>query len=86
MGMKVALDVVDRRRREPLYLQLAKAITGAIREGHYGPGERIPSEREFMREGRLSYPTVAQAFREVVKAGWVRRKVGSGTFVADPLP
>ncbi len=84
--MKVALDIVDRHRREPLYRQLAEAIRGAIREGHYKPGERMPSEREFMRLGGLSYPTVAQAFREMVKAGWVRRKVGSGTFVADLLP
>jgi len=84
--VKVALEILDRRRKEPLYVQLAQAIGGAIREGHYRPGERLPSQREFMRLGRLSYPTVAQAFREVGEAGWVQRKVGSGTFVSDPLP
>ncbi len=78
--------MVDRRRKEAMYLQLAAAIEGAIREGHYMPGERMPPEREFMRQGNFSYPTVAQAFQEVVKSGLVRRKVGSGTFVADFVP
>jgi len=84
--MKVALDCIRRAQKEPLHKQLASAIRGAIQEGHYRPGERIEPERLFMHQAHLSYPTVARAFRQLVTEGLVIRKVGCGTFVADPLP
>jgi DNA-binding LacI/PurR family transcriptional regulator len=84
--MKVALDAIDRRLGKPLYAQFADAIRGAIQEGHFKPGERLPSERAFMHAGGLSYPTVARALHDVAEEGLLRRKVGCGTFVSDPLP
>jgi len=84
--MKTAVDGIDRRLGKPLHEQLAAIIRGAILEGHYRPGERIEPEREFIRASKLSYHTVARAFRDLAAEGLVVRKVGSGTFVSEALP
>ncbi len=84
--MKTAVDGIDRRLGKPLHEQLAAIIRGAILEGYYRPGERIEPEREFMRASKLSYHTVARAFRNLADEGLVVRRVGSGTFVSEALP
>ncbi len=84
--MRIALDGIDRRLGRPLHEQLASVIRGAILEGHYRPGERIEPEREFMRVSRLSYRTVARAFRNLAAEGLVVRRVGSGTFISGDVP
>jgi GntR family transcriptional regulator len=68
---------------EPLFYQLAKKIKERIKSGEYGPGELLPSEKEFCDKYEISRGTVRQAFQELIKEGLVIRKQGKGTFVSE---
>ncbi|BBO35248.1 LacI family DNA-binding transcriptional regulator [Lacipirellula parvula] len=61
--------------------RIVDAVRDRIRSGALQPGDRIPSDTEFVREFGVSRPTVAKALQELQAHGLVQRKVGSGTFV-----
>ncbi len=52
-----------------------------IEGGEYPNGTRLPSEHELAQRYEVSRPTVASALAELVEAGYVVRRPGSGTFV-----
>jgi GntR family transcriptional repressor for pyruvate dehydrogenase complex len=66
-----------------LYQQVASRIADAIRDGHYPPGSRLPSERDLADEHRVSRPTVREAMVALEIRGLVEARHGSGVFVAD---
>ncbi len=68
----------------PLYLQMKNAIETEIREGKYGPEERLPSERELCERFGVSRMTARQALKELERDGLVFSRVGKGTFVSEP--
>src|SRR5262245_43258437 len=47
------------------------------------PGERLPSQTELMRRFRVSDRTVLRSLEDLRRDGWIVRRQGSGTFVAD---
>lgn len=65
----------------PLYRQLARALTAVVDRGELARGERLPSERALAREVAVSRGVAVAAYDELVAAGVVERRVGSGTFV-----
>ena len=69
---------------EPLYLQIKELISSEIRQGKYGPHQRLPSERELSVAYGVSRMTVRQAVVELQRNGTVYARVGKGTFVASP--
>lgn len=71
---------------DPLYLQLAKAVVVAIRDGRLRPGQTLPGTRELAEQLKVHRNTVLQAMRELQAQGWVVMKERAGVFVADPLP
>lgn len=48
------------------------------------PGDAIPPERRLARDLEVSRPTLRAAIDELVRVGLLRRRQGSGTYVADP--
>src|SRR5438105_13445325 len=48
------------------------------------PGDRFPSQSELMRRFSVSDRTVLRSLEDLRQAGWIVRRHGSGTFVADP--
>lgn len=48
------------------------------------PGDRFPSQTELMRRFKVSDRTVLRSLDDLRHAGWIVRRHGSGTFVADP--
>src|SRR5262249_50736553 len=48
------------------------------------PGERLPSQTELMRKFCVSDRTVLRSLEDLRRDGWIVRRRGSGTFVADP--
>lgn len=71
----------------PKYAQLREMLFAAIREGHWRPGDRLPTEAELTRQTPFSLGTVQRALRALVDEGLVVRSQGSGTFVAEgPSP
>lgn len=67
----------------PLYQQLAEEIKEQIVSGKLMPRERMLTESEFSKEYELSRITVRKAIEYLVDEGYVVRKQGIGTFVAD---
>lgn len=66
----------------PLYLRLKSAISDAVFEGTFGPGEVLPSERDLATLTGMSRVTVRKAVQELVECGQLVQRRGSGTFVA----
>lgn len=70
--------------REPLYLQIVRALADEITAGAYAPGARFPSERELADRFDISRPTANKVLSALVASGSIRRKKGVGAFVAEP--
>ncbi|HEY5863403.1 MAG TPA: PLP-dependent aminotransferase family protein [Casimicrobiaceae bacterium] len=66
--------------------QIYKACLAAIDEGRLGRGARLPSARQLAADWRVARNTVDDALAQLQAEGFLARRVGVGTFVADPLP
>jgi GntR family hexuronate regulon transcriptional repressor len=66
-----------------LYQQVANAIAESIRDGHYPPGGRLPSERDLAEDYKVSRPTVREAMIALEIRGLVEARHGSGVYVTD---
>lgn len=75
---------LNRRLPVPLYHQLKDAIRRDIESGRWTPGDRLPTEDEWIRRYGVSKITVRQALAELAHLGYIRREQGRGTFVQRP--
>src|SRR5436190_19597951 len=75
---------LDRDKPIPLARQIQAHLERLIRERLLAPGVKLPATRELAQELGVNRATVAQAYEELVAAGWARAHVGQGTFVAEP--
>lgn len=69
--------------RMPLYIQLQDIIIKKIEEKKYLPGETIPSERKMAEVYGVNRMTVKRAVNKLVELGYLVRKPGAGTYVAN---
>src|SRR5690242_21763725 len=77
---------LDPAHPQPLFLQLARAITDAIRRGRLKPGEALPGTRELAGLLGVNRNTVVAGYAELAAEGLVQTRVGGGTFVATQAP
>ncbi|MHC5373318.1 GntR family transcriptional regulator [Enterococcus sp. LJL120] len=73
---------MDNSKKQPLYDQLVSVIIKKIEDG-LEADTLLPSEREMSEQYDLSRTTVRQALQELEKLGYIYRRHGKGTFVAD---
>jgi GntR family transcriptional regulator len=66
-----------------LPVSLAATLRSRINQGTYPAGTRLPSEPDLAAELGVSRPTLREALRVLARDGWLVRRHGSGTFVAD---
>lgn len=66
----------------PRYLRLQAMIRAGIAEGRLRPDDALPAEREMAAHLGVSRVTVRKALHGLVDAGVLRRRHGSGTYVA----
>lgn len=78
------MNILSKNAPVPLYLQMKNALEAEIRDGKYGPEERLPSERELCERFGVSRMTARQALKELERDGLVFSRVGKGTFVSEP--
>ncbi len=67
----------------PVYLQIINQIKHLISAERLKPGQEIPPIRALAQQLLINPNTVARAYRELESAGWVYKKRGAGTFVAE---
>ncbi|MBK7905267.1 MAG: PLP-dependent aminotransferase family protein [Gemmatimonadetes bacterium] len=79
----IALPLDTEREELPLYAQLYQRLREHILSGSLAAGTAIPSARTMAADLRLSRNTVETAVGLLVADGFVSRRVGSGTIVAD---
>jgi GntR family transcriptional regulator len=87
-GPRLDLDAADLRISRgsvPASTQLAEALKAEIIQQRLSRGGRLPSERELIDRSGLSRVTVRAAVGILERQGWLVRRQGLGTFVADPV-
>jgi len=77
---------LDPGGREPVYLQIARALVEEIQRGRFRPGDPLPGYRTLAEQLRVSRNTVMAAYRELQAQGWVSVAERSGCKVARRLP
>ena len=83
--MKVMLTrKLDEHSPIPLYHQLQELLREKIESGEWNPGARLPTEDELCEMCQISKTTVRQALSALAIEGFLIRKQGRGTFVAEP--
>jgi DNA-binding LacI/PurR family transcriptional regulator len=70
----------------PKYLQVRNTLARRIQSGLYRRGDKIPTERELMKELGMSSATVSHALRDMMSDGLIVRRIGCGTFVTNTTP
>ncbi|GAA2450665.1 GntR family transcriptional regulator [Agromyces soli] len=73
---------VDRRSPLPAWAQVERDLRSAIDQG-LAVGDRLPTENEIAQIYGVSRITVRQALSALADEGYVERRQGTGTFVAD---
>jgi GntR family transcriptional regulator / MocR family aminotransferase len=85
----VAFEMIrlDRTTAEPLHQQLYRQIRDELISGSFNDGSsRIPSSRALAADLGISRLTVNLAFEKLHAEGYLRSRIGSGTFIAESLP
>jgi len=77
---------IDRCSNEPLFLQLARAITSDVRRGRLSPGTLLPGSRSLAGTLEVHRNTVLAAYRELEAEGWIESSPRRGVFVSNSLP
>jgi DNA-binding LacI/PurR family transcriptional regulator len=78
----VATINLDAHMPTALHFQLREELRRLIRDGHVGPGDRLPTVQEIARRCRLSAFTVSRAVGDLARTGELITRRGVGTFVA----
>lgn len=65
----------------PQYLQLSRAIRGAVHQGRLAHGTRLPATRELAQTLGLARNTVRAAYDRLGAEGLLEGRVGAGSFV-----
>ena len=67
--------------RTPIWQGIAADLRQAIGQGHYGPGDRLPTEAELSSRFGVNRHTVRQALAALADEGLVHARRGAGVFV-----
>jgi len=70
-------------RQPKLADAIVEQLQQMILEGCWGPGEKLPSERELATRFAVSRPSLREAIRILEVKGLISRKQGGGTFVRE---
>jgi GntR family transcriptional regulator len=80
----VGLDLrLDYDRGIPIYRQIYEAVVDALSGGGLDRGEQLPTIHELAGRIEVNPNTVARAYRELERDGYIIGKRGVGTFSTD---
>lgn len=63
---------------------VSSRILDYIRSQHLRPGDKLPSEKDLIRDLRVSRASIREAIRSLIATGIIELQPGLGTFVAKP--
>ncbi len=73
---------VDPGSHQPIFVQIADGVRGAVARGVYRPGEALPSVRALALDLGVNPNTVQRAYEELEREGLVESRRGMGMFVS----
>lgn len=68
--------------RAALWRSIASTLSAEISDGHYRPGDKLPTEAQLAARFGVNRHTVRHAFAHLAASGTVHARRGSGVFVA----
>lgn len=74
------------RTAQPISDQVHDYLLEAIQQGHFAPGQKLPSENKLANELNVSRTSLREALHRLDLEGYIARKRGVGTFVIGPRP
>ena len=77
----MVLGMVDRALAHEGYVRVRDYLINAIKENAFGPGDRVPTERQLAEQLDVSRAVTRRALAELEADGLIVRQVGRGTFV-----
>jgi GntR family transcriptional regulator len=72
--------------RSSAVTRLREDLLASLLDGSYPSGSKLPNEDEIAESAGVSRATVREAVGNLVEAGYLQRRHGSGTYVARTLP
>ncbi|MBN1259213.1 MAG: extracellular solute-binding protein [Anaerolineae bacterium] len=75
--------MIDRDSPLPIYFQLKQFLKQKLESGEFEVGAQLPTEQQLCAQYGVSRAPVRQALIELVQEGYIYRRAGQGTFVAD---
>ncbi len=75
-------NMLEMQAAEPLYKQVEKQILHCLAQGEWKPGDRIPTESQLAERFGVAVLTVRAGIANLVAAGILVRRQGSGSYVA----
>lgn len=69
--------------KPPIWKSIADTLAAEIAEGHYRPGDRLPSEAGLSARFGVNRHTVRHAIASLVETGTLRTRRGAGVFVTS---
>ncbi|WP_437678720.1 PLP-dependent aminotransferase family protein [Sorangium sp. So ce131] len=85
MAWELSLSL-DPAGSQPIFLQIARALSDDIRRGRLRAGAELPGSRALARSLSVHRNTVLAAYRELAAEGWIVASAARGTFVSAELP
>ena len=77
----VKTEMVDRAQAHEGYVRVRDYLVSAIKENAFGPGDRLPTERQLAEKLKASRAVTRRALADLEADGLILRQVGRGTFV-----
>jgi GntR family transcriptional regulator len=74
---------VDQKSGIPIYIQIMDQVKHLIATGVLQPGQQLPTIRELAVELTINLHTVAHAYAELERDGFLTIRRGRGTFITD---
>lgn len=81
--MMNTMNSLNSESAEPLYRQLADKLKKEMDDGIFLAGSKLPTENELVETYKVSRVTVRKALDSLTQQGYLERRSGKGTFVAE---
>ncbi len=81
--MEITLEF---RTKRSICVQIQEQIKEEIREKRLLQGDLLPAVRELAAALQINFNTVARAYRELDRDGWISTQQGRGTYVLAQMP
>ena len=83
--MENQMQLTENSESKPKYRLVYDQLVNLLTTQSYKMGDKLPSERDFAAELNVNVLTVRRAFRDLIAADFVTKRVGSGTYLNRPL-